>query len=326
MGQYILKRILITIPTLLGVTVIIFSLIYLTPGDPARLILGDMASEEDVQILREELGLNKSFPEQYIHYMKGLLHGDMGTSYTSGRPVSTEIFERLPITTLLAFLCMVLAVFAGISAGIISAVRQYSFLDNIIRFFSLLGISMPSFWLALLLMIFFSVILRWLPASGLYSPRYFIMPVLSISAVSIATIARMTRSAMLEVVRQDYIRTVRAKGQKKTVIILRHALKNALVPVITVIGIQFAGILSGTVVNEQIFAIPGLGRLMVDAIKARNYPVVQGGVLVITFMFSVLNFLIDMLYAMVDPKIRTQYTASHFVSGKSSKKEYRANG
>jgi peptide/nickel transport system permease protein len=316
MGYYILKRILVTIPALLGVTIIIFSLIYFTPGDPARLILGDMASEEDVLNLREELGLNEPFVKQYIRYMKGLFHGDMGVSYGSGRPVSREIFERLPVTALLAFLCMILAVFIGVLAGIVSAVRQYSFLDNLVRFFSLLGISMPSFWLALLLMIFFVTVLGWLPASGLYGPRYFIMPVISISAVSVATIARMTRSSMLEVVRQDYIRTARAKGQKKSAVIFRHALKNALIPIITVIGIQFAGILSGTVVNEQIFAIPGLGRLMVDAIKARNYPVVQGGVLVITLMFSILNLLVDILYTAADPRIWAQYAGRRGASGK----------
>jgi peptide/nickel transport system permease protein len=307
MLRYIAKRILITIPVLLGVTFIIFSMMFFTPGDPARLILGDFATEEEVMTLRSEMGLDDPFFTQYFRYMKDLFHGDLGTSYVNGLPVTVEISSRLPVTAKLSVFCMLLAMAIGIPFGILSAVRQYSFLDNIAMVLALLGISMPNFWLALLLVLLFSVKLGLLPASGLYGALYYIMPVISISAVSIATITRMTRSSMLEVIRQDYIRTARAKGRGETAIIFKHALKNALIPIITVIGIQFATALSGAVVNEQVFAIPGLGKLMVDAIKARNYPIVRGGVLIIAFMFSFLNLFIDLLYAFVDPRIRSLY-------------------
>lgn len=307
MLRYVVKRILVTLPVLLGVTFIIFTMMYFTPGDPARMILGDTATEEEVMELREEMGLNDSFGKRYLNYLIDLLHGDLGDSYVNGQPVAKEIMERLPVTFKLALFSMLFAIIIGIPAGIISAVKQYSFADNITMILALLGLSMPNFWLALLLVLFFSVFLGVLPASGLYGFSYYIMPVISISAVSVATITRMTRSSMLEVIRQDYIGTARAKGQTEMVILFKHALKNALIPIITVVGIQFASALSGAVVNEQVFAIPGLGKLMVDAIKARNYPVVQGGVLVIAIMFSLLNLLIDLTYAFVDPRIRAQY-------------------
>ncbi|MCD8223588.1 MAG: ABC transporter permease [Clostridiales bacterium] len=308
MLQYVIKRILVTIPVLIGVTFIIFTMMYFTPGDPARLILGDTATEEEVTELREEMGLNDPFLKRYVNYLKDLSRGDLGESYTTGLPVTDEIKARLPVTFRLAVLSCLFAIIIGIPVGIISAVRQYSWLDNITMLAALMGITIPSFWLALMLVLVFSVRLGLLPASGLYGPIYYVMPVISISAVSVATITRMTRSSMLEVIRQDYIRTARAKGQTEIKIIFKHALKNALIPIITVIGIQFASGLSGAVVNEQVFALPGIGKMMVDAIKARNYPVVQGGVLVIAIMFSVLNLVIDLAYAFVDPRIKTQYS------------------
>lgn len=316
MLQFVLKRIIITIPVLLGVTIIIFTMMFFTDGDPARLILGDDATPEQVEALREEMGLNDSFLEQYGRFLWGALHGDLGNSYVTGVPVTTEIMARLPVTFRLAVFSTLLAICLGVPAGIISAVRQYSVLDHVTMVLALIGITMPNFWLALLLVLFFSVFLGWLPASGLYGPLYYILPVISISAASIATITRMTRSSMLEVIRQDYIRTARAKGQSEMNIIFKHALKNALIPIITVIGIQFSVVLGGAVVNEQVFAIPGLGKLLVDGIKARNYPIVQGGVLVIAIMFSVLNLMIDLLYAFVDPRIKTQYQRS---SGKKNR-------
>lgn len=308
MLQYVIKRILVTIPVLIGVTFIIFTMMYFTPGDPARLILGDTATEEEVTELREEMGLNDPFLKRYVNYLKDLSRGDLGESYTTGLPVTDEIKARLPVTFRLAVLSCLFAIIIGIPVGIISAVRQYSWLDNITMLAALMGITIPSFWLALMLVLVFSVRLGLLPASGLYGPIYYVMPVISISAVSVAMITRMTRSSMLEVIRQDYIRTARAKGQTEIKIIFKHALKNALIPIITVIGIQFASGLSGAVVNEQVFALPGIGKMMVDAIKARNYPVVQGGVLVIAIMFSVLNLVIDLAYAFVDPRIKTQYS------------------
>ena len=307
MVRYALKRILAMIPVLLGISLVIFTLLYFTPGDPARMLLGDLATEAEVEALRDNMGLNDGFLERYIRYMGDLLKGDLGTSYVSKLPVSEEIISRLPVTARVAFFVIIFAVVIGIPAGIISATRQYSIIDNIVRIISLLGITMPSFWLALLLVLLFAVKLSWLPASGLYGPLYYIMPVISIAAVPVATIARITRSSMLEVIRSDYIRTARAKGQKESVILFRHALINALIPILTIVGIQFAGGLGGAVINEQVFAIPGLGKMMVDAIKARNYPLVQGSVLVLAVLQSSVNLFVDLLYALVDPRIRSQY-------------------
>jgi peptide/nickel transport system permease protein len=310
MLRFVTKRIIITIPVLLGVTIIIFTMMFFTPGDPARLILGDQATKDQVLELRNQMGLNDPFFIQYFNYLKGLFKGDLGTSYVTGMPVMNELAARLPVTAKLALFSILFAILVGVPAGILSAVKQYSILDNVTTVFALLGITMPNFWLALLLILFFSVALKLLPASGLYGPEYYIMPVIGISAASIATITRMTRSSMLEVIRQDYIRTARAKGLSETKIIFKHALKNALIPIITVIGLQFAGALGGAVVNEQVFAIPGIGKLMLDAIKSRNYPLVQGGVLLIALMFSFVNLAVDLIYAFVDPRIKTQYTKS----------------
>ena len=307
MLRYIVKRVLLMIPVLLGISFLIFTLMYFTPGDPAQMILGDEATVEQVEALREEMGLNQGFFARYINYMVGIFHGDLGTSYVSKLPVWEEIASRLPVTVKVALFVMLFAVIIGVPVGILSAVRQYSIIDSLTRLAALLGITMPSFWLALLLVLLFSVNLKWLPASGLYGPEYYIMPILSISAVSVATITRTARSSMLEVVRQDYIRTARSKGQRESVVIFRHALPNALIPILTIVGIQFAGGLGGAVVNEQIFAIPGVGKLMVDAIKARNYPLVQGSVLVLAVLQSLVNLVIDILYAFVDPRIRSQY-------------------
>jgi peptide/nickel transport system permease protein len=311
MLKFVTNRIVLLIPVLIGVTIIIFSMMYFTPGDPARLILGDQATVAEVQALREKMGLNESFFVQYFNYVKSLLSGDLGTSYTTGMPVMNELAARLPVTARLAFFSILFAIGVGVPAGIISAVKQYSVLDNVTTVLALLGITMPNFWLALLLILLFSVYLRILPASGLYGPEYYIMPVIGISAASVATIARMTRSSMLEVIRQDYIRTARAKGLSETKIIFKHALKNALIPIITVVGIQFANALAGAVVNEQVFAIPGIGKLILDAIKSRNYPLVQGGVLLIALMFSLVNLAVDVVYAFVDPRIKTQYIKSN---------------
>lgn len=307
MLRYIAKRILLMIPVLLGISIFLFTLMYFTPGDPAQMILGDLATEQEVQQLREDLGLTGSFVQRYGKYMFGVLRGDLGISYTTRVPVWDEIMARLPVTAKVAFLVIIFAVIIGIPVGIISAVRQYSIIDSVTRVLALLGITMPSFWLALLLVLLFSVRLGWFPASGLYGWNYYVLPVVSISAVSIATIARTARSSMLEVIRQDYIRTARAKGQKESIIIYKHALLNALIPILTIVGIQFAGGLGGAVVNEQVFAIPGVGKLMVDAIKSRNFPLVMGSVLVLAFLQSMVNLVIDILYAFVDPRIRSQY-------------------
>lgn len=308
MYKYITKRILMMIPVLLGVSLVVFTMVYLAPGDPARMILGDTAQEEDVQALREEMGLNAPFLSQYGNYLKNvILKGDLGTSYQTGRTVTTEIMARWPTTMLLAVLSVCIASLIGIPAGIISATRQYSLFDNLAMVFALVGVSMPNFWQGLILILIFSVGLGWLPPSGFYGPIYWILPAITIGTSTSAAITRMTRSSMLEVIRQDYIRTARAKGQSELIIILKHALKNALIPIITVIGLQLGRGLGGAILTESIFSIPGLGKLMVDSIKSRNYPVVQGGVLFIAVAFSVINLIVDILYAYADPRIKSQY-------------------
>lgn len=308
MHKYIFKRLLMMIPVLFGVLLIVFILNHITPGDPARQLVGDSASLADVEAMREKLGLNKPLYEQFGSYIWNLLaRGDLGTSYQSKQPVAKEIMQRFPTTILLAVVSVILSVGIGIPTGVLSAIRQYSWIDKLSRALALLGVSMPNFWQGLMNILLFSVYLGWLPASGFYGWQYWILPAVTIGTSSAATITRMTRSSMLEVIRQDYIRTARAKGQSERVITIHHALKNALIPIITIIGIQFGGLLGGAVLTETVFAIPGLGKFMVDAIKARNYPVVQGGVLILAFVFSFVNLIIDILYAFVDPRIKSQY-------------------
>ncbi len=311
MYRYILKRLLMMIPVLLGVSFVVFCMMYFTPGDPARIILGEAATQEDVDRKREELGLNDPFIVQYGNYLKNaVLHGDLGTSYATGQPVTTEILNRFPTTMLLAALSILLSVAIGIPVGIIAATKQYSAFDHAGTILSLVGVSMPNFWQGLMLILLFSVTWGLLPASGFYGPSYWILPAVTVGTSSAAMIMRMTRSSMLEVVRQDYIRTARAKGQTERVVILRHALANALIPIITVVGLQFGGLLGGAVLTESVFAIPGIGKLMVDSIKQKNYPMVQGGVLFIAIVFSFINLLVDLLYAYVDPRIKSQYKSS----------------
>lgn len=304
------------IPVFLGVSFVIFTLMYFTPGDPAQLLLGDDASEQSIHMLRQELGLDEPFLTQYAKYVKGIVfEGNLGTSYTTQRPVTEEILLRFPNTMLLAVLSVTVSVVIGITAGIIAATKQYSIFDNLATGISLAGVSMPNFWQGLMSIILFSIILKWLPASGFSGPKYWILPAMTIGTSSAAKIMRMTRSSMLEVIRQDYIRTARAKGQIERVVILKHALKNALIPVITVVGISFGALLGGAVLTESIFAIPGIGKLMVDSIAMRNFPMVQGGVLFIAVVFSFVNLGVDILYAFVDPRIKSQY-----VSNKKNKK------
>lgn len=307
MLRFIGKRILMMIPVLIGVTLIIFTMMYLTPGDAADMLLGDSATIEQKEQLREELKLNDPYLVQYFNYMKGVLHGDLGTSYSTKRPVTEELLDRFPTTIKLAGAGVLLSLIFGVSMGIISATKQYSIFDNLATTFSLLGVSIPNFWLALMLIIIFAVNLKILPPSGLSSPLHWLLPIISLGMNSTATIMRMTRSSMLEVVRQDYIRTARAKGQKESLVILRHALPNALIPIITVAGLQFGRLMGGAVMAETVFSIAGIGKLMVDAIKLQNFPIVQGGVLLIAFSTSIVNLLIDILYAFVDPRIRSQY-------------------
>jgi peptide/nickel transport system permease protein len=293
------------LPVLIGVSFIVFSLLYITPGDPVKMMLGEQADAQTIESMRDELGLNDPFLVQYFNYLKKIaFQGDIGTSYSTKRPVMTEILEVFPNTVKLSVVATLLAVVIGILFGIISAIKQYSFIDSIITVFALIGISMPMFWVGLLMILLFSVKLGWLPPSGFNTWQSMIMPAVALGAQSIAVITRMTRSSMLEVIRQDYIRTVRAKGQNENIIIFRHALKNALIPIITVIGLQFGFLLGGAIITESVFSIPGLGRLMIDSIKTRDFPVVQGVVLFIAVTFSLINLIVDLLYSYVDPRIR----------------------
>jgi peptide/nickel transport system permease protein len=297
------------IPVLIGVSFVIFSMLYFAPGDAADVILGDQATMADKQLFRAQNGLDKPFLIQYVNYMKGvLLRGDLGTSYVTRQPVTNEIIARFPTTLRLSALSVALAVVIGISVGIISATRQYSFIDHFATSLSMIGVSMPNFWQGMMLILVFAVWLRWLPPSGFSTPLHWILPAVTVGTNASASIMRMTRSSMLEIIRQDYIRTARAKGQTERVVIMKHALKNALIPIITVVGLSFGRLLGGAVLTESIFSIAGLGKLMVDAIKLKNTPMVQGGVLFIAFVMSIVNLVVDVLYSFVDPRIRSMYT------------------
>lgn len=308
MIKYIARRILLMIPVLLGVTLLVFLLLQLAPGDPAQIILGEDASQEAVEELREEMGLNDPVLVQFGRYVVNLVtKGDMGESYRSGKPVLESIMERFPTTLTLAIFSTLIMLIVGIPIGIISAVKQYSWLDNVSVAIGMVGVSMPTFWLGLMLILIFSVQLRLLPASGFYGPIYWILPSVTIGFHAAASLMRTTRSSMLECIRQDYVRTARAKGQKEFVVTVHHVLRNAMIPIITVAGMQFGVNLGGAMVVETIFAIPGLGKFVIEAINARDYPIVQGGVLMIALSYSVVNLLVDLLYAAVDPRIKSQF-------------------
>ncbi|WP_312123744.1 nickel ABC transporter permease [Lysinibacillus boronitolerans] len=296
MTLFILKRLAQIIPVTLGVTLVVFLIMQMIPGDPAIILAGEGASQETVAELRENLGLNKPLAVQYTDYIKNLLQGDMGNSLKNNQPVFEEITSRLPITIELAFYSILITIVLGLIAGIISAIRPYSIMDVGLMVVALLGISLPSFWLGILLMYVFSVQLHWLPVAGWDSAKHIILPAITLGAGGAAIVARMTRSSMLEVVNQDYIRTAKAKGLKGYIIILKHALRNALIPVITVVGLQFGSLLGGTVLVESVFAVNGLGRMIVDAIRTRDIPVVQGGVLVASLIFVFINLFVDILY------------------------------
>ena len=308
MYRYIIKRILWLIPILLGVSFIVFTIMYLSPGDPVTLILGEGASEEAYQALRTEMGFDQSFIVQFFNYVRGVVFEfDLGRSYVSNRVVLDEILVRLPNTLRLASWSILFSTLIGIPLGVISATRPYSKIDNVVMFISLIGVSMPTFWQALLLIILFTSTLGWLPASGFTSWQQMIMPVFALATSSMGTIARITRSSMMDVLDQDYIRTSEAKGVSDGRVIFQHALRNALIPVVTVVGLQFGVLLGGAVLTETIFSINGLGTMMVNAIRTRDTMVVQGGVLFIAFLFTIVNLCVDILYAYIDPRIRSQY-------------------
>lgn len=303
-GQYIIRRLLIVIPVILGISLIIFTVVRVIPGDPAYILAGPHATKEQMDQIRAQLGLDKHPVTQYLFFLKNLFQGDLGTSTRTGLPVIREIMTRFPNTLLLALASILLATVFGVTIGIIAGVKQNSKFDYLSMLVALLGLSMPVFWLGLMLMLLFSIKLGWFPAVGADSFRHLVLPAITLGANSTAIIARMTRSSMLEVIRLDYIRTARAKGLAEKVVISRHALKNALIPVVTVIGLQTGTLLGGAVLTEIVFAWPGIGRLLVEAILSRDYPVVQGVVLLVATVFIFVNLIVDILYSYLDPRIR----------------------
>lgn len=308
MSKYIIRRLLMLIPVMLGVTFLVFFIISLTPGDAASMILGNGATEEAIMKLRENMGFNDPIIVQYTNYMKNLLSGDMGKSYVSGKTVSEEIVERFPNTFKLTVSAIFLSVLISIPIGVVSATRQYSIFDNVGMIAALIGISMPSFWTGLILIILFSLHLGWFPSGGMEGIQSLILPAFTLAIASTASITRTMRSSMLEVIRQDYINTAKAKGVNRKVVIRKHALKNALIPAITVIGLEFGVLLGGAVLTETVFSWPGIGRLMVQSIQSKDTPMVLGCVIVFAVSFSIVNLIIDILYAYIDPRIKSNYS------------------
>jgi len=308
--RYIGKRLLMMIPVLLGIALVVQILISITPGDPARVLLGVNATEEKVQELREEMGLNDPLPVRYGRFLWQLLHGDFGTSYVTKRTVVDEVSTRFPYTLKLVVTSMLMALIVGIPVGVLAATNQNTWVDNLLMFLSLFCVSMPAFWFSLILIQEFAVERQWFPLSGVASFKSWILPSLGLAVGFIANIARQTRSNMLEVIRQDYITTARAKGLPESKVVFRHALKNALTPVIMVVGSMFGIMLGGALISEVIFSIPGLGQYTIQAMLNRDYPVIQGSVLILSMMFSIIMLLVDITFALVDPRIRSQYIRS----------------
>lgn len=315
--KFVIKRLLLIIPVLLGVIFIVFTINHLMPGDPVIGLLDTNYTQEQYDAKASELGLDKPFFTQFIIYIKNVVTKfDFGTSYQTRRSVSVSMLERFPTTLKLGLLGICVTIILGIPFGIISSTKQYSVLDYGVTVTSLFFASMPNFWMAMMMVLIFSLNLKWLPASGLATWKHWIMPVLAQGLGPVAMVTRMTRSSMLEVIRQDYIRTARAKGLSEGVVIRKHALKNALIPVVTVVGMQLGGLVAGSVVIESIFSIPGIGSLMMSAINTRDYPVIQGCVLFLSLSICLMNLLVDIIYGFIDPRIMAQYTAG----GKRKKK------
>ncbi|MHB1005402.1 MAG: ABC transporter permease [Chloroflexota bacterium] len=303
MFQYIVRRLVAAIPTLFGVACIVFLMVRLLPGDPARTIAGPLANEEDVQRIRESLGLTKPLEVQFITFMGNLLRLDLGLSARTSQPVFDEVMARMPYTFELALTAIVLATIVGVALGVLAATHQNSLTDYVASAVSLFGVSMPVYWLGLMLIVIFAINLKMLPAAGAEEPTSFVLPGVTLALFAVGLITRMTRSSMLEVLRQDYVQTARAKGLHERVVVYGHALRNALLPVITIVGLQFGTLLGGAVLTESIFGWPGMGRLLVDSIFARDYPLVQGIILTFSTLFIFVNLIVDVLYAYVDPRI-----------------------
>ena len=314
MRRYLARRLLLLVPVLMGVSIVVFMVLHLSPGDPAEIMLGSAATKEDLARLRFEMGLTEPLHVQYVRWMGHVLRGDLGRSLWMKRPVLGEVLQRFKATLVLAGSALVLSTLGGMALGVLSATRPESILDRASTVASLFGASMPVFWLGIVLMVVFSLWLGWLPASGMWAPygggdlrdlvTHLVLPAVTLAAASMTIIARLTRSTMLEVLGQDYIRTARAKGLVEGRVVVRHGLKNALIPIVTVVGVQAGYLLGGAVLTETVFAWPGVGTLMVQGILARDFPLVQGCVLVIALGFVLVNLAVDLLYGYLDPRIR----------------------
>lgn len=307
MLKYILQRLGMMIVVVLGISFIVFTIMNLTPGNAAQLILGQSASPEQVAKLEAELGLTDPFFVRYFDYMVNAVQGDLGISYQTGLSVWGEIMARFPLTLTLAAVAMFFAALIGVPVGVISAVRQYSFVDGVSTVAALIFASIPSFVLGLILMLVFALNLGWFPATGIQDISGYVLPAVTLSTATMATLVRMTRSTMLEVLKQDYIRTARAKGAEEKSVVLKHSLRNALLPIVTVIGVDFGYLLGGTVVIESVFAASGLGTLLITAIRMKDTPVVMGAIMFITIAYSLVNLVVDVIYAYIDPRIKSQY-------------------
>jgi peptide/nickel transport system permease protein len=302
--SFLFRRLLLTIPVLVGVATLVFSLLHLVPGDPVQAMLGESASPEDVAQMRTRLGLDRPLLVQYAAFMKGAVTGDLGTSLRTSQPVTAAIAERMPATIELALAAMLVAVLVAIPLGIIAAVRAGTKVDHAATTLALVGISMPNFWLGPLLAIVFSVSLGWLPVSGRGTLAHLVLPAITLGAPLAAVLARMTRASVLEELRELYVLAARARGVSRSRAVLKHAFRNSLIPIVTVLGLQFGAVLTGAVITETIFAWPGVGRLLVQSISARDYPAVQGCILLIAITYVSMNLLIDVLYGFLDPRIR----------------------
>lgn len=313
MKEYLIKRLLLTIPVLFGVSILVFSVLHLAPGDPALMMLGPEANQESIDQLRMQLGLDRPLPVQFGTWLAKMVQGDFGRSIVLGRAVFPEIINRFKATAILTTASLLIAFILGVSAGIISATRQYSIFDSLSMLVALAGVSMPLFFTGIVAILIFSMELRLFPSAGMYSPaggdfydllHHLVLPSLTLGTVSAAILARMTRSAMLETIRQDYIRTARSKGLSDRVVIYVHALRNAAITIVTVLGMQVGYLLGGAVITEAVFSWPGIGLMMVRAIQARDYPLVQGGVFFVATVFVFVNVIVDIAYAYLDPRIR----------------------
>ena len=307
MLRFILRRLAFFAPILLGVSLVVFTIMHLTPGDPAEIMLGTEATQAQVTQFRKNLGLDQPVYIQYLLFLKNALQGDLGRSIRTNNRVTEEILSRFPATLALAASGLLLAILMGFPLGLVAALRQNTATDALASFFALIGFSIPNFWAGLMLMLLLSIIIPVLPSSGHGTWRHLVLPSLTLAIQVMAVIARMTRSSMLEVVRQDYVRTAQAKGIPAVFVLTHHIVRNALIPVVTIAGLYFGLLLGGVVVTETVFSYPGIGRMLIDAIRAHDYPLIQGGVLVFGVCICAVNLLVDVLYAFLDPRIRARY-------------------